>query len=149
MHPDPWPSLGTVIINLDACLRSASQLKGEQNLFLPYVGSELHTAPSTPQILSSSSLLPIAPPLLDTLTPEILLCREGAASKWHTTEAHCPEPWKPPDVQKGDLQEAGGVLPTLGNSPVFPKDIDPFGLAGVVESVNAREVEPLSVNTHK
>jgi len=36
----PWPNLGVFIVNLDSCLGSASLLEGEQNIFLPHVGSE-------------------------------------------------------------------------------------------------------------
>ena len=56
---------------------------------------------------------------------------------------------KPPDLQADVLQESG-VVPSLpGNSPAFPKNVNPFGLVGVSENVEASEVEPSNVNAHK
>jgi len=52
--PNPWPDLDAVIVNLDTCIGSASQLEGEQNVDLPCVGSELHAAPPAPQHFQSS-----------------------------------------------------------------------------------------------
>jgi hypothetical protein len=43
---DPWLNLGVVIIDPDIYFGSASQLEGEQNIHVSYVGSELHAAPS-------------------------------------------------------------------------------------------------------
>ena len=57
-RPDPWPNLGIVTTNPDTCIGSVSQLEGEQNIHLLYVGSKLHAAPSAPQN-SSSSLSPL------------------------------------------------------------------------------------------
>jgi len=48
--PDLWPNLGTVIIDPDTCIGSASQLKGEQNFHLLCVGSELHAAVAIPEV---------------------------------------------------------------------------------------------------
>jgi len=45
VHPDPWPSPDIVITKLDACLGSALQPEGEQNIHIPCVGSKLHAAP--------------------------------------------------------------------------------------------------------
>jgi len=53
--PDPWPNLGIITTDPDICIGSASQLEGEQNIHLPYVGGKLHAAPSAPQ--NSLSLL--------------------------------------------------------------------------------------------
>ena len=55
---------------------------------------------------------------------------EGTATERHVTEDRRPEPWKAPDAQAEDLQEAGGVPSVPGNSPAFPDDIDlhPLGL---------------------
>jgi len=148
MRPDPWPNLGTVIIDPDTCIRSASQLEGEQNFHLPCVGSKLHAAPSPPQIFPSSSSPVLSP--LDTLAHKNSLGGEGAAIKWHTTkDSHHPELWKLPNLQAEDLQEAGGVLSTLGNAPVILEGPDPLGLAGVVVNVDLQKVEPLCVNAHK
>jgi len=134
-RPDPWPNLGTIIVDPDSCIRSASQLKGEQNINLPCVGSELHAAPSTPQHFSLSPL-PSVPSPLDTLVRKNLSCRETAATKRCTTEDHHPKLWKPPDPQSEDLQEAGGVLSALGNIPVILEGPDPLGLAGVVVNMD-------------
>jgi len=142
VHPDPWPSLGVVTINLDVCSWSASQLEGEQNIHIPCVGSELHAAPSAPQTSTFSPFPPDAP--THENPPE-----EGAATERRATDYRHPEPWKPPDAQAEDLQEAGGVPSVPGNSPAFPENIDPFGLAGVVANVDAEEVEPSSVDAHE
>jgi len=78
-HPDPWPSLGIITIDPDIYLGSALQLEGEQNFHIPCVGSELHAAPSAPQIFSSPSPLPPVLSPSDTLTRENLSRGEGAA----------------------------------------------------------------------
>ena len=102
MHPDPWPNLGIIIINLDTCIRSASQLKGEQNINLPSVGSELHAAPSAPQI-PLSLLSPLSLVLLpsDTLVHGNYKHGEGAATEWHAIkDCPHPKPSKPPNPHK-------------------------------------------------
>ena len=148
--PDLWPNLGTVIIDPDSCIGSASQLKGEQNINLPCVGSKLHAAPPAPQNFQSSlSPSPSVPLPLHTLVCKNPLCGETAATKRHTTEDHHPELWKPPDPQSEDLQEAGGALSALGNVPVILEGPDPLGLAGAVVNVDLQKVEPLCVNAHE
>jgi len=148
--PDPWPNLGAVIVNPDTYFRSALQLEGEQNINLPCVGSELHAAPPAPQ--NFQSLLSPSPPIpspSDTLVCENPSHGEGIATEWHTTETRSPEPLKLPGMHGGDLQETGGVPSVLGNSPAFPENIDPFGLAGADKKVDARGVEPLHIDAHK
>src|SRR5258708_1588760 len=49
VHPDPRPSADIVTVNPNTYFGSATQLEGEQNIFLPCAGSELHAAPSAPQ----------------------------------------------------------------------------------------------------
>jgi len=103
-HPDPWPSPGIIIINLDTCIRSALQLKGEQNINLPCVGSKLHAALPAPQNFQSLSLpLPPIPLPSDTLACKNPSCGEGVTTEWCATETHCPEPSKPPDAHGRDL----------------------------------------------
>jgi hypothetical protein len=41
------------------------------------------------------------------------------------------------------------VSSKLGNSPVFPEDIDPFGHAGMAENTDAGEVETSSVDVYE
>ena len=78
-------------------------------------------------------------------------CGEGAATERHVTEDRCPKPWKPPDVQAEDLQEAGGVPPVPGNSPAFPDDVDPYplGLVDLAEDADARKLEPSGIDAHE
>jgi len=147
-RPDPWPSLGVIIVDPDTCIRSASQLKGEQNLHLRCVGSELHAAPSAPQNSSSSfSPSPPVPLPLDTLARENLLRGEGAATERRAID-DCPrpKPSKLPDLHIEVLEEAGGALLTPGNSPVLPENIGPFGLAGATKKADAGGVEPLGID---
>jgi len=147
MRPDPWPSPGIIIIDPDTCFGSASQLEGEQNFHLPCVGSELHAAPSPPQIFPSS-FSPFPPP--DTLAHENPSRGEGAATKRRIIEDHpCPEPRKPPDPQVVDLQEAGGALSASGNVPVILERPDSLGLAGAVVGVDLRKVKPSCNNAHE
>jgi len=145
-HPDPWPSPGIIIADPDTCIGSASQLEGEQNFHVPCVGSELHAAPSAPQHFSFSPSPPIPSPLPDTLTRDDPSRGEGTATEWHTIEDRCPELWKPPDLHIEVLEEAGGALLTLGNSPVLPENIGPFGLAGATKKADAGGVEPLGID---
>ena len=146
-RPDPWPSLGIIIVDLDTCIGSASQLEGEQNFHLPCVGSKLHAAPSPPQNFPSS-FSPFLPP--NTLTRENPLCGEGTATERHVIEDHPgPEPLKPPDLQAKDLEEAGGALSALGNVPVILEGPDPLGLAGAVVNADADEVEPPGSDVYK
>jgi len=148
MCPDLWPNLGTITVDPDIYFGSASQLKGEQNINLPSVGSKLHAAPSTPQHFSLL-LLPSVPSPLDTLMHKNLLYGETAATERHTTEDHHPKLWKLPNLQSKDLQEAGGVFSALGNVPVIPEGPDPLGLAGVVMNMDLRKVKPSCVNAHE
>jgi hypothetical protein len=152
-RPDPWPSPSVVNIDPDTCIRSASQLEGEQNFHKPCVGSELHAAPSTPQLSQhfSFSPLPLVPQSPDTLARENSSCGEGVATERRVTEDRRPEPWKPPDAQAEDLQEAGGVPSVPGNSPAFSGDVDshPLGLVGLAEDAEARKVEPSRVDVHE
>jgi len=148
-RPNLWPSLDSVIVDPDIYFGSASRLEGEQNLFSPYVGSEQYASPCTPQISPSlSSPSPVSSPL-DTLARENLSCGEGSATKQHTTETWCPEPLKLPDTHGGDLQETGGVPSVPGNSPVFPENIGPFGLAGADKNADAGGVKPLGIDADK
>ena len=146
--PDLWPSLGIVIVDPDTCSGSASQLKGEQNLFSPSVGGKLHAAPPAPQHISFSPSIPI-PLLSDTLMRKNPSHGEGAATEWHATKGHHPECWKPPDPQAEHLQEAGGASSALGNVPVILEGPDPLRLVGTVMDVDVREVEPSGVDTHE
>jgi len=152
MCPNLWLNLGVIIVNPDTCIRSASQLKGEQNINLPSVGSELHAAPSAPQISSSSlSPLSLVPPPSDTLICGNQSHGEGTATKRHTIKGRpCPKPSKPPNPHKV-MQEAGGVLLTLGNISVLPKNTNPFRLAGTAENTNIETggVERTSIDLHK
>jgi len=148
MHPDPWPSLGIVIVDPDTCSGSASQLEGEQNLFSPSVGGKLHAAPPAPQYISFSPSIPI-PSLSDTLVHENLSYGEGAATERHATEGHHPERWKPLNLQAEHLQEAGRVLSALGNIPVILEGPDPLGLVGTVIDIDVREVEPSGIDAHE
>ena len=143
-RPDPWPSLGVIIVDPDTCIGSASQLEGEQNIHVPCVGSELHAAPSAPQIFSS------LPP--DTLAHKNSPCGEAAAIERRATkDSRHPEPLKPPDE---DLQESGGAS-ALGDSPFLPgdhsspRDLDSLGPACTVADVDMKEVEPSCVDAHK
>ena len=142
VRPDPWPSLGVVTINWDACLGSASLFKGEQNIHLPSAGSKHHATQPAPQ---NPSFSPFPPS--DTLARENPP-GEGAGSKWRATNLR-PKRWKPPDTQAEDLQEAGRVPTVPGDSPAFPENVDPFGLAGVAEKVDAGGVEPSGVDIHE
>jgi hypothetical protein len=144
MYPDLWPNPGIVIMNPNTCRGSASQLKGEQNFHIPCVGSELHAAPSTPQHFSFSPFPPF-----DTLTLENPSCGQTAATKQHTTKDLCPECLKPPDAQAEDLHESGGVPSKLGNSPVFPEDVDSFGHAGMAKNTDVGEVETSSIDVYE
>jgi len=112
------------------------------------VGSELHAAPSAPQNLSSSFLpSPPVPLPLDTLAHKNLLHGEGAATEWHAiNDCLCSKPSKLPDLHIEVLEEAGGALLTLGNLPVLPENIGPFGLAGMTKKADARGVEPLGID---
>jgi len=98
MRPDPWPNLGVVIIDPEIYFESASQLKGEQNIHVPCVGSELHAAPSAPQFFPFSFSLSLP----DTLVRENAL-GEGAGSEWRTIDIRS-KPLKPPDLHVKDLQ---------------------------------------------
>jgi len=149
MCPNLWPDLDIVTINPDTCIRSALQLKGEQNINLPSVGSKLHAALPTPQNFSFSPSPPIPSLLPDTLMHKNPSCGEGTATKWHTIEDHCPELWKPPDLHIEVLEEAGGVLLTPGNLPVLLENIGPFGLAGATKKADAGGVKPLGINADK
>ena len=62
----PWPNLEVFIINLDSCLGSASLLEGEQNIFLPRVGSKQYASPCISQIFLFPTLSSDVSPL-DTL----------------------------------------------------------------------------------
>lgn len=148
-RPDPWPSLGIITIDPDIYLGSALQLEGEQNFHIPCVGSELHAAPSAPQIFSSPSPLPPVPSPSDTLTRENLSRGEGAATKRRTTDGHRPGHSKSSSTREEDLQEAGGVPSVPGNSPAFPENIDLFGLDGMADNTDMREVEPSGINAHE
>jgi hypothetical protein len=75
-RPDPWPSPGVIIANQAACLWSALQLEGEQNIHLLSVGSELHAALSDPQSSSFSPIPPVPSPSV-TLARENLSCGEA------------------------------------------------------------------------
>ena len=147
VHPDPWPSPDVVITKLDACLGSAIQLEGEQNIHVRSVGSELHAAPLAPQNISSSSLPPVRPPS-DTLARANLSRGEGAATEQRATKGHCPKLWKPPDLRIEVLEKSGGAS-ALGNSPFLLGDLDPFGLPGMAKNTSAGEDEPLGVDVHK
>jgi len=46
---DPWPSLGTVTTDSDACTSASVLLEGEQKPVLPSEGSEQDAASCTPQ----------------------------------------------------------------------------------------------------
>ena len=147
-HPDLWPNLGIVNVNLDTCSGSASQLEGEKSICIPCVGSELHAGLPAPQNFEPT--FSRSPPPLDTLARENSPHGEGAATKWCAIEEHpCPEPSKPSKPPDKNLQEARGVPPVPGDSPAFPEDIDPFGLAGVVENVGAKKVEPSCVDARE
>jgi len=90
-------------------------------------------------------------PFHHCLTPSCTTCHvEKALSPSGAAPKTCLEPSKLLKSQAENLQEAGGVLFVLGNSPALPDDIDPhsFGLAGVVADVDARELEPSSVASH-
>ena len=147
-RPDPWPSLGIVIVDPDIYFGSASQLEGEQNIHLRCVGSKLHAAPSTPQHFSLSPSPPIPSPS-DTLARENPSRGEGAATERRVIGDHHPEPWKLPDPQAEDLQETGGVPSVLGSLPAFPENPDPFRPAYMADNVDAEEVEPLRVDVHE
>ena len=75
-----------------------------------------------------------------------LLCGEGAAIEWHTTEVRRPKPWKPHDPHDEALQESGGALSALGNVPVIH---DVLGPAAMAENANVRLLEPSSVDVHE
>ena len=146
--PDPWPSLGIVIVDPDTCIGSASQLEGEQNLHILCVGSELHAAPSAPQNPSSSSS-PFPSPS-DTLVRN-LSCGEGAATEQRTTDGPHPEHLKLPDLRVEDLEKSGGAS-ALDDSPILvgsPGDFDRLGLACTVANVDVRELEPSSVDVYE
>ena len=149
--PDPWPSLGIITIDPDIYFGSASQHEGEQNIHLPGVGSELHAAPSAPQLFSSFPPLSLVPPLPDTLAHEDPSGGEGATSKWRATEDRYPELWKPPDLHIEALEKSGGAL-APNDSPIILEGLEdpaPFGLAGVAENADTEEIEPSGVNAHK
>ena len=150
MHPDLWPSLDSVIVDPDICIRSASQLEGEQIIDLPSVGSELHAAPSAPQN-SSSSLLPSPSILspLDTPAYKNLSRGEGATTKQCATGVHHPKPQKLPDLHIEVLEKSGGVFSALGNAPVILEGPDPHGHACTVVDTNAKEVKPSCVDRHE
>ena len=146
MCPDLWPSLTVIIVNLDAYFRSAALLEGEQNISLPCAGSKQYTAQPTPHISSFSSL-PHIPSPPDTPTCEYPP-EEGAATEWHATDDHYPEPQKPPDTQAEDLHKSGGAS-VSDDLPILPGglgDPDPFGLPGVAENADTGEVKPLHVD---
>ena len=144
--PDPWPNPDVVIVNPNTCLESASQLEGEQTIFLPCTGSEQYASPCILQ--NFPSLISPFPSPLDTLARENPP-GEGTATERHTTEDCRPEPWKPPDMHAEDLQEAGGVPSVSANSPAFPENVDHFGHAGVAENTDAGEVEPPGIDVHE
>ena len=73
-------------------------VEGEQNIHVPCAGSELHAAPSAPQIFSSFSPSPLPASSLPDENPSR---GEGAVSEWRTTDI-CPERWKPPDLPCGE-----------------------------------------------
>ena len=50
VHPDPWPSADIVTVNPNTYFGSATQLEGEQNIFSPCAGSELHAAHLPPKL---------------------------------------------------------------------------------------------------
>jgi len=127
---------------LDTYFGSALQLEGEQNIHSPSVGSELHAAPSAPQHFTFS-LFPS-----DTLAYENLP-GEGVATERRATEDRRPEASKLLNPHQEDLQDAGGVPSGPGNSPVFPKDVDPFGLVGVAEKADAGGVEPFGIDAYE
>jgi len=147
VRPDPWPSPDIVITKLDACLGSALQPEGEQNIHIPCVGSKLHAAPLAPQNISSSQLPPIWP-LSDTLAHANLSCGEGAATEQHATKGHCSKLWKPPDLHIEVLEKSGGVS-ALGDSPFLLGDLDPFGLPGVAKNTNAGEDKPSGIDAYE
>jgi len=146
-HPDLWPNLGIIIVNLDTCSGSASLLKGEQNIFSPCVGSKQYASPCTPQI-SLSSPLSFPPP--DTLTHENPL-GEGTATELCATEDLGPNCLKPPNSCIEDLTKSGGVSPS-DDSPVpfgSPGDPDSLGFAFMVVDMDAKEVKPPCTNVHE
>ena len=112
-------------------------------------GEQAASCPISPSNLFIILTPTPAPLPLDTLTRENLSCGEGAATKRCTTEDRRPGPSKLSSLHEEDLQEAGGVPSVLGNSPVFPEDIDPLGPAGVVENADVGKVEPPCVDAHE
>ncbi len=100
VRPDRWPGPGAITTNLDVYPRVLVLLKGEQNKFLPCLGSEQHAAPYTPHIFHFS-------PLPDTCA-QGAAPSEGAASIRCTADPHL-EVLKPPNPNEGPLHEAGGA----------------------------------------
>ena len=146
-HPDLWPSPDIVIVNPDTCIRSASLLKGEQNIFSPCAGSEQYASPCTPQI-SLSSPSSFLPP--DTLVRENPP-GEGAATERRATEDLGPKHLKPPNLRVEDLTKSGGASPS-DDSPVpfgSPGDPDSLGFAFTVANTDAKEVEPSCADVHE
>lgn len=104
------------------------------------MGSELHAAPTAPQISSSSS----SPFSSDTLAHENPP-KKGAAFEWRATELRHHKPWKPPDLYEV-LHESGGELSALGNVPVIQ---DHLGPAAMAKNVDARLPEPSSIDANE
>jgi len=50
-RPEPWPGPGAITIDSDVCSRASVLLEGEQNFYLPCVGSEQYAAQPAPQNL--------------------------------------------------------------------------------------------------
>ena len=100
-HPNPWPSLGANTTDLDVYQRASVLLEGEQNLFLPCVGSEQYAAQPAPQIIFPILLS------LDTRTCSIVP-GEGTTPVQRTTNLHL-EVLKPPCLCEDPPDEAGGV----------------------------------------
>ena len=142
-HPDLWPSPGIIIVNPDTCIGSALQLKGEQNIHIPSVGSKLQAAPPTPQHFSLSPSLPVPLPL-NTLARKNAPRGEGAATKQRAIEdCPCPEPPKPPDLCIEVLEKAGGVLPVASAAPALAEDTVGVGPADEAETASAAKPEAL------
>ena len=147
-RPNPWPSLGIVILDLDTYFGSASPLEGEQNIGLLRVGSEQDAA--QPALQNSSSSFSPFPSPPDTLVRN-LSCGEGAATERRTTDDRHPEHLKPPDSRVEDLEKSGGAS-ALDDSPILlssPGDLDRLGLGCTVADADARELEPSSVDAHE
>src|SRR6266851_1311835 len=101
VRPDPWPSPGANTTDLDVYQRASVLLEGEQNLFLPCVGSEQYAAQPAPQIIFPILLS------LDTHACSIVP-GEGTTPVQRTTNL-CLEVLKPPCLCEDPPDEAGGV----------------------------------------